>query len=139
VTSARRYPRTARVNESMLEVLAEELERMNDPRLEMVTFTGVNVSRDLSHATVYYSTLAATTGGAPASFADDAAAALGAAAPHLRGVLGRQLRIRQVPKLGFKVDPGIVSGQRIEEILREIHREQAAEEEADMGGIQEGE
>ncbi len=138
MTSARRYPRTARVNESMLEVLAEELERMNDPRLELVTLTGVDVSRDLSHAKVYYSTLAATAAGAPAAFADAAAAALHAAGPHLRGVLGRQLRIRQVPKLGFKVDPGIVSGQRIEEILREIHHDQGGADEADISGGAEG-
>lgn len=130
MTSPRRYPRTARVNESMLEVLADELTRMNDPRLELVTFTGVKVSRDLSHATVFYSTLAATTGGAPASFADEAAAALDAASPHLRGVLGRQMRVRQVPRLAFEVDSGIVSGQRIEEILREIHHHEGSEEQA---------
>src|SRR4051794_34229062 len=59
VTSQRRYPRTARVNEVMLEVLADELERLNDPRLELVTFTGVKVSRDLGHANVYFSTLVA--------------------------------------------------------------------------------
>ena len=41
----------------MLEVLADELERMSDPRLELVTLTGVDVSRDLAHAKVYYSTL----------------------------------------------------------------------------------
>jgi ribosome-binding factor A len=137
MTSARRYPRTARVNESMLEVLADELSRMNDPRLELVTFTGVKVSRDLSHATVFYSTLAATTGGAPESFADNAAAALDAAAPHLRGVLGRQLRIRQVPRLVFEVDPGIVSGQRIEEILREIHHDEGSGEQAGSTGVME--
>jgi ribosome-binding factor A len=123
----------------MLEVLAEELERMNDPRLELVTLTGVDVSRDLSHASVYFSTLAATTGGAPESFTGDAADALGAAAPHLQRVVGRQMRIRQVPRLVFKVDPGIVSGQRIEEILREIHRDEAAEEEAGVASRDEGE
>src|SRR5437667_12806610 len=108
MSSPRRYPRTARLNEAMLEVLADELERMNDPRLELVTLTGVDVSRDLSHASVYYSTLAATSTGAGDTFADDAAAALTSAAPHFRGLLGRQLRIKQVPKLVFKVDPGIV-------------------------------
>ena len=60
MTSPKRYPRTARVNEVMLEVLADELERMSDPRLELVTLTGVDVSRDLAHAKVYYSTLTAT-------------------------------------------------------------------------------
>ncbi len=107
----------------MLEVLADELERMNDPRLELVTLTGVDVSRDLAHATVYYSTLGATTSAPDAvdRIEHDADAGLRAAATHLRGVVGRQMRIRQVPKLSFAVDPGIVSGQRIEEILREIH------------------
>ena len=119
MTSPRRYPRTARLNESILEVLADELERMSDPRLEMVTLTGVDVTRDLSRARVYYSTLAAETAHADGDVPAAAAAALDAAAPHLRGVLGRSLRIRQVPKLVFAVDEGILTGQRIEEILRD--------------------
>lgn len=121
----RRYPRTARLNESVLEVLAEELERLSDPRLELVTFTGVDVTRDLSYATVYYSTLAAAATGRSE---DDAAAALETAGSHLRGVLGRELRIRQVPKLIFKVDPGIVAGQRIDDILRGMHEHDSEEE-----------
>jgi ribosome-binding factor A len=117
VTSARRYPRTARVNEAVLEVLADELERMSDPRLDMVTLTGVEVTRDLSRAKVYFSTLAAQAAHGDADAADHAAAGLGAAAPHLRAVLGRQLHIRQVPKLVFEPDAGIIAGQRIEDIL----------------------
>jgi ribosome-binding factor A len=131
MTSPRKFPRTARVNEVMLEVLADELERMADPRLELVTFTGVKVTRDLSYATVYYSTLGATVSpDAPESFADDAANALRKAAPHLRGLVGRQMRIRQVPSLTFEVDPGIVAGQRIDEILRGIHQEGARGDQA---------
>src|SRR6266496_4822953 len=95
MTSARKYPRTARLNEAVLEVLADELERMSDPRLELVTFTGVDVTRDLSYATVFYSTLGATTAGASETFAEDAATALESAGAHFRGVLGRSLRIRQ--------------------------------------------
>jgi ribosome-binding factor A len=125
MTSAKRYPRTARVNEVMLEVLADELERMSDPRLELVTLTGVDVSRDLAHAKVYYSTLTATAVDTRESIPEEAATALQAAGSHLRGVVGRQMRIRQVPRLAFLVDPGIVSGQRIEDILREIHHREA--------------
>ncbi|MFM7225529.1 MAG: 30S ribosome-binding factor RbfA [Actinomycetota bacterium] len=117
----KRYPRTARLNESILEVLADELERMNDPRLELLTFTGVEVSRDLSHATVFFSTLGRGTGRADDGGAASAAAALESAAPHLRGVLGRALRIRQVPRLAFAVDHGIESGQRIDELLRRMN------------------
>jgi ribosome-binding factor A len=135
VSPQRKYPRTARVNEVMLEVLAEELERMSDPRLELVTLTGVDVTRDLAYATVYYSTLAATAADAPASSAEKAGDALKSAAPHLRGLVGRQMRIRQVPKLTFEPDPGIIAGQRIEEILRGIHQDAAPPDEA--GGDEE--
>jgi ribosome-binding factor A len=137
MTSARRYPRTARVNEVMLEVLAAELERMSDPRLELVALTGVDVSRDLAHAKVYYSTLTATAVDTRESIPDEVAAALHSAGSHLRGVVGRQMRIRQVPRLEFFVDPGIVSGQRIEDILREIHHEEASTDESDGAGGEE--
>ncbi len=122
VRAATREPRVS--TRSMLEVLADELERMNDPRLELVTFTGVDVSRDLAARQRLLLDARGDDGRQrPSRFADDAADALHAAGPHLRGVLGRQMRIRQVPRLAFKVDPGIVSGQRIEEILREIHHD----------------
>jgi ribosome-binding factor A len=140
MTSQRRYPRTARVSEAMLEVLADELERMSDPRLDLVTLTGVDVSRDLSHATVYYSTLGVTTAAsdeAAGQRADAAAAGLAAAATHLRGVLGRGMRIRQVPRLAFRVDPGIVSGQKIEEILRGIRHHTSESDEAGGAGGEE--
>jgi ribosome-binding factor A len=107
----KRYPRTARLNEVVQEVVASELERLSDPRLEMVTITGVDVKADLSTATVYYSALN--------SDPDGAAKALAKAAPHLRGVLGNGMRVRQVPELVFRPDPAIETGARIDQILRE--------------------
>ncbi len=67
--SVRRYPRMARVNEVVREIIADELERLSDPRLGLVTVTGVEVSADLRHATVYYSALDSRprTAEAPAS------------------------------------------------------------------------
>jgi ribosome-binding factor A len=133
--SARRYPRTARVNEVMLEVLADELERMSDPRLELVTLTGVDVSRDLAHAKVFYSTLAASAiDGDEDAANEEAAAGLRAAGARLQSVVGRQMRIRQVPKLDFRLDPGIVAGQRIEAILRDIHQPADEKDEAGTAG-----
>lgn len=111
--SPRRYPRTLRVNEVVRETLADELERLSDPRLELVTITGVDVSPDLRHASVFYAALDAPP--------DDTLAALRAAAPHLRGVLGRQVRLKYLPELEFREDPAIVSGRRVEEILRDLH------------------
>jgi len=115
----RRYARTLRVNEVVHEVLADELERCSDPRLTMVTVTGVEVSPDLRHATVFYAALGRQ---------DDATrAALRSAAPHLRARLGEEVRLKYLPKLHFREDPAIEQGQRVEEILRGLHR-------ADRGG-----
>ena len=115
----RRYARTLRVNEVVHEVLADELERCSDPRLTMVTVTGVEVSPDLRHATVFYAALGRQ---------DDATrAALRSAAPHLRARLGEEVRLKYLPKLHFREDPAIEQGQRVEEFLRGLHR-------ADRGG-----
>ena len=114
---ARKYPRSVRVNEVVREVLADELERMNDPRLSLVTITGCDVAPDLRTAKVYFAAL----GKAP----DDVADALRHAAPHLRAVLGRQVRMKYLPRLEFLLDPAIESGRRVEEILRSIGTEGA--------------
>jgi len=116
--SRRRYPRTLRVNQVVRETLADELERCNDPRLTMVTLTGVNVSPDLRHATVFYAALGRHD--------DDVPTALRAAAPHLRAVLGRQVRLKYLPRLHFREDPAIEQGERVEEIIRGLHRDAGA-------------
>lgn len=114
----RRYPRTARVNEVVLETLAEELERLSDPRLGFVTLTGVDVSPDLREATVYYSVLG------PAEQHEDTSKALRSAGSHLRAVLGHEVRLKYLPRLSFREDPAIATGQRVEEIIRDIHRQE---------------
>jgi ribosome-binding factor A len=133
--SPRKYPRTARVNEVVREVLAEQLERLSDPRLGLVTITGVEVSPDLRHATVYYSALVAAGrrgGGQPVlTTSDDTRAAvkdaLKAAAPHLRAQLGRQVRFKYVPELQFREDPAIETGERVDQILRDLRRDEASD------------
>jgi ribosome-binding factor A len=114
--SPRKYPRSARVNEIVREVLAEELERMNDPRLSMVTVTGVDVAPDLRQARVYYAALGRED--------DEVVTALRAAAPHLRAVLGREVRLKYLPRLEFHLDPAIEQGQRVEDIIRTLHAEE---------------
>jgi ribosome-binding factor A len=124
----RRYPRMARVNEVVRETLGDELERLSDPRLGLVTITGVDVSADLRQATVYYSALG-RSGKRGAGVVPEIApeqrvatdAALKAAAPHLRAELGRQVRLKYTPVLTFREDPAIAAGNRIEEIIRDLH------------------
>ncbi len=103
------------------EALADELERMSDPRLSMVTITGVEVTADLHQARVYYAALGRHD--------EEIEAALRSAAPHLRGVLGREVRLKYVPRLDFVLDPAIEEGQRVEEIIRSLHAD-----ERDAGG-----
>ncbi len=114
--STRRYPRTLRVNEVVRETLADELERMSDPRLEMVTITGVDVSPDLRHATVWYAALGRDD--------DDLDVALAHVAPRLRVALGHQVRLKYLPELHFREDPAIETGERVDEIIRRLHGDQ---------------
>jgi ribosome-binding factor A len=101
------------VNEVVRECLADELERMNDPRLTLVTITGVEVTPDLRHARVYYAALGRHD--------EEIEGALRSAASHLRGVLGREVRLKYLPRLEFRIDPAIEQGQRVEDILRSLH------------------
>ncbi len=107
----RRFPRTARVNELVREVLATELERLADvdDRLLLATITHVNVSADFSHATVLLSSLS-----------EAAEEALMEHRVRLQRAIGRQVRLKRTPLLGFAVDPAIESGRRVEAILREL-------------------
>lgn len=125
--SDRRYPRTARVNEVVREVLADELETMSDPRLELVTITGVEVSPDLKHARVFYSALGHSGGGGTDVTQEErteTAKALQSARRHLQGALGRQVRLKYLPRLAFEEDPAVQTGRRIDDIIRELHRDE---------------
>jgi ribosome-binding factor A len=123
--ASRRYQRTARVNEVVREVLADELERLSDSSLGFVTITGVEVTPDLRQATVYYSALAPARSDAEAAAkaAEETAAALRAATPHLQAEINRQVRMKYTPHLVFREDPAIRTGERVDEILRQLHSE----------------
>ena len=55
--TARDYPRTARLNHLIQEIVAEELERIDDERLGLLTVVGVEVERDMRRAVGWYTTL----------------------------------------------------------------------------------
>ena len=110
----KQYPRVARLNEVVMECLAEEVERLSDPRLGFVTITGVEIASDLRTADVFYSVF--RRGDTP----DESAAALVSAGPHLRTHIGRSIRMKYSPELRFIEDESIASGERIEAILRDL-------------------
>jgi ribosome-binding factor A len=115
--TARDYPRTARLNQLFQEILAEEMERIDDDRLDMVTIMSVDCEGDLRRATVYYDTLAGEE--------DDAEVlqALGEQRPRLQGAIGRQARVKRTPELVFKPDDVTRGAARLEEVLRNLDRE----------------
>ncbi|MFP3915003.1 MAG: 30S ribosome-binding factor RbfA [Actinomycetota bacterium] len=108
--------RMRKVNSVLREVLADEIELLTDPRVEMVSVTGVDTSPDLRRAVVYVSTLDLEAG-------PDAVAALNHAAPRLQAAVARQVRIKYTPQLEFTLDSGVVHGERIDRILRGLHTE----------------
>lgn len=108
--------RMLRVNSTIREVLADEIERMNDTRLELVSVTGVDTSPDLREATVYVDVLSEGD-------REDALRALRGASKRLQSTLGRQVRMKYTPTLVFEIDPGVAGGERIESILRQLREE----------------
>jgi ribosome-binding factor A len=110
--------RTDRIGEEFREVLAEAILKLKDPRVGFVTVTGVKVTPDLRHAWVFYT-----------SMGDDRAragtrAGLRSARPHLRRVVGRQVRLKYLPELEFEEDVSMERGERIEALLRELHEKE---------------
>jgi len=106
------YPRTARVNEVLREVVAEALEKMadTDDRLRFLTVTAVDITPDLSRATVYLSSLP-----------PPALEALGEQRISIQRIISRQVRMKRTPLLEFESDPAVAHGLRVEEILRNLH------------------
>ena len=109
--SQRQYPRTARINELVREILGDALERLDDDRLNLVTVTHVHVDPDLRHAVVEFSSLGEGE--------EEAAEALAEHRIKLQSAIGRQARLKRTPELRFEVDTVIARAARIEELLRE--------------------
>jgi ribosome-binding factor A len=117
--SARNYPRVARLNHLVHEIVAEELERVDDDRIELVTVIRVVVEPDMRHAIVFYDTLAPDE--------DDVVGVGKALAAHrvqLQAAIGRQTRIKRVPELSFRPDDTERTAARVEEILTQLRQEQ---------------
>lgn len=112
----RQFNRTDRVSELVREIVASELERIGDERLEMVTITAVTVDGALEHADVYWSSLVAEED----DRLDEVVEALEERRWKVQQVVNREVRARRTPQIRFKPDTVLASALRIDEILREI-------------------
>jgi ribosome-binding factor A len=115
--------RTRKVESQLKEIAGEEVASLSDPRIQgLVTVTGVKVSPDLAHATVFYGVVAGGVGGAAREGRESAAGRIQAA-------VGAQTRLKRTPKLHFEPDPVVERATRIEAALREVRTDDDAHEE----------
>src|SRR4029453_9737740 len=92
---------------------------VHDPGIGFITLTRVKMSPDLQLARVFYTMMG------DAAARRETAAALERAAPFLRRHLGSRLRLRRVPEIEFRFDESVAHQDRIEQILRDLHEEEA--------------
>ena len=110
----REFSRSKRVEEQLKRLLAELVRReIKDPRVGLVTITAVEVSRDLTHARVFFTPFAGQ------GDADAALQALRHAAGYLRHSLRQELRLRVTPELDFRVDESVERGARLSSLINE--------------------
>jgi ribosome-binding factor A len=106
--------RMRRVNESVRAVVAEAVAGLQDPRIGLVTVTGVAVSPDLREATVYVSVLGNQRK------REATLAGLTSARAVVQGRLGRELRLKRTPQLTFEYDPSVEHGVRMTKLIDEV-------------------
>ena len=103
-----------RVNESVRAVVAEAVGDLKDPRIGMVTVTGVRVTPDLGEATVYVSVLG-TEKRRRATLAG-----LESARGVLQARINRELSLRKTPTLSFAYDDAVERGVRMTKLIDEL-------------------
>ncbi|HEY5625324.1 MAG TPA: 30S ribosome-binding factor RbfA [Dehalococcoidia bacterium] len=112
--------RTERLSELFRSELADLISsELRDPRIKgMISITGIDVSPDLEHATVYVSILVEEPKQKARSLA-----ALNNAAPFLRKQLMARVHIRRVPTFEFEADHTIEEGARMLDLMRQVAAE----------------
>lgn len=118
--------RPDRVGDQIRQEISELLSRgaVHDPGIGFITVTRVKVSPDLQVARVYYTSM----GDEKARRETDRA--LERATPFFRRQVGSRLNLRRVPELEFRFDESVGHQDRIEQILRDLHEEEAQRQDA---------
>ncbi|WP_018867804.1 MULTISPECIES: 30S ribosome-binding factor RbfA [unclassified Thioalkalivibrio] len=117
----RDFHRSDRVGEQIQRELAELIRmEVKDPRVGMITLAGVEVSRDLAHARVYFTQLGGAEKGA------EAQQGLNNAAGFLRRALGQRMRLRSVPQLRFTYDDTPERGAHLSSLIDQALAEDRA-------------
>lgn len=121
------YPRANRVEKLAQMVLGEAILDLKDPRVGFATVTTVRMTRDLRVAEVFVSAM-----GTPEE-QSQTIAAIKHATPHLRSVLGQQVRMRRLPEVKVVEDLTAQTVARMEELLRSSGASGTSEVSGDEG------
>ncbi len=110
------FTRADRVGGQIQRALSDLLQKdIKDPRLKMVTITGVKLSRDLRIARIYF-----TTSGGGKKSREEAVEGFKNALGYVKRTLARQLGLRYMPDLKFFYDESFDYASRIDEVLKSI-------------------
>ena len=122
------FERTQRVSHFLHEELARLLQStVRDPRVQEVNLTGVEVSRDLSHAKVFFTLM----NDASAEERAEVTAVLSKVSGFLRSALAKASAMRTVPRLSFRFDESVGRGRDMESLLRDVRQ---ADQQLHKGG-----
>jgi ribosome-binding factor A len=111
----RQFSRSNRLEEQILRDISMIFENeMRDQLPAFITITQVRLSGDLRHATIFYSVLGDETK------RNTTSEFLEAEKKHIRHLVAKRLRIRQIPEFMFKYDVSIEEGIRLEQLFNEI-------------------
>ncbi|RFC41165.1 MAG: ribosome-binding factor A [Candidatus Nitrotoga sp. CP45] len=106
----RGYTRTDRIAEQIQREVAQMLRLdVKDPRVRMITLTGVEVTKDYSHAKVFYTSLDGVS--------DTVQQGLEHASGYLRSQLAHSMKLRITPQLHFVYDPTIERGAHLSQLI----------------------
>lgn len=123
--------RQGRLGEEIRKIISDLLLReLKDPRLSsgMVSISAVDVTSDGSYATVYITVLGLNQEDEKHQ-QEDVLAALRSAKGLIKREIGRQIKLRHIPELIFKMDTSLEYGRHIDEIIDRLGIEKETEDE----------
>lgn len=106
------FPRSRRVADEIQRELAEIIRlELKDPRVGLITITGVEVTNDLEHAKVFVTSLN------PKATHQEVLAGLRRAGGFMRSQLAHRMKLRLVPQLTFAYDESVEQGMHLSQLI----------------------
>ncbi|KFA59609.1 ribosome-binding factor A [Gilliamella sp. Choc4-2] len=114
---AKAFNRSSRVGHELQKEIAIILQReIKDPRLGMVTVSGVDISRDLSYAKVFVTFL----NDDDPQVIEQGLAVLNDAKGYIRTLIGKAMRLRIIPEIKFFYDESLIKGMQMSNLVADV-------------------